>query len=330
MPLPRCLTVLSLLLAACAPRTGPTPAQTVAGSAPAPASAPAPEAPLEVAITVDDLPRHGPDVAGVSRLAVVESFNATLRKHGLPPVTGFLNGQSVEAHPEDKDVLRAWLAAGNHMGNHTWAHVDLGKVGLEAYLADIDRNEPLLRELVGTGEREREWKYFRYPYLQEGVDEASRNAIREHLFRKGYRVAQVTVDFGDWAWNEAHARCAAAGNEQVMKALRRSYRLNAVYFLRWADAAARQLYGRRIRHVLLLHLGAFQAETLDELLTSYKKAGVRFITLDEALKDEAYAFDPALPKTWGDTFLEQVVQARKVTPPPYLLQPLDLLEALCR
>jgi peptidoglycan-N-acetylglucosamine deacetylase len=331
-PVLRCLagwlapvTVLSFCACATArPETPMTPS-----AAPPPAEAP-PQPPLEVALTFDDLPSHGPAFPGVTRMAVIASITATLRKHGVPSAVGYVNGQLVEKHPEDRAVLEAWLAAGNLLGNHTWSHVDLGQVGLAAYLQDIDRNEPLLRGLAGPTAPERAWKTFRYPFLQEGVDAGSRDAIRAHLTRQGYRVAQVTIDFGDWAWNEASARCAAQGNAQAQEPLRKGYVKTARAFLRWSEAAAQQVFGRPIRHVLLLHAGAFQAETLDALLTAYEKAGVRFITLDEALEDPVYAEDPGVAKTWGDSFIEQVIQARKAPHPPFPLQPLDLLEALCR
>lgn len=319
------VTVLSFCACATArPETPMTPS-----AAPPPAEA-APKPPIEVALTFDDLPSHGPEFPGVSRMAVIESINATLRKHGVPSAVGYVNGQLVEQQPADRAVLEAWLQAGNLLGNHTWSHVDLGKVGLAAYLQDIDRNEPLLRELAGPSTPERAWKTFRYPFLQEGVDAESRTAIRTHLASKGYRVAQVTIDFGDWAWNEAAARCAAQGKPQVQESLRKGYQKTARSFLRWADAAAQQVFGRRIRHVLLLHAGSFQADTLDALLTSYEKAGVRFITLDAAMEDPIYAEDPGIAQTWGDSFIEQVIQARKAPHPPFPLQPLDLLEAICR
>ncbi|WP_257448145.1 polysaccharide deacetylase family protein [Archangium lipolyticum] len=318
------LTAAAMTLTACA--TTPAPATPMEKTAPAPEARP----PLEVAITFDDLPSHGPEVAGITRAAVIDSLVATLRKHGVPPVTGFVNGSLVEQHPEQRALLEAWLAGGQRLGNHTWSHVDLGKVGLASYLEDVDRNEPLLRELVGAGEREREWKVFRYPFLQEGVDLESRNAIRSHLLSRGYRIGQVTIDFGDWAFNEAYARCVAAGNTAAQEALRKAYRKNANTFLRWADAAGQQVFGRRIRHILLLHAGALQAATLDELLTAYKKAGVRFISLDEAMEDPIYAQDPGVARTWGDSFIEQVIQSSKASHPPFPLQPLDLLEVLCR
>lgn len=52
--------------------------------------------------------------------------------------------------------------------------------------------------------------------------------------------------------------------------------------------ASQKIFGRQIRQVLLLHIGAFDARMLDRLLTNYEHLGVRFIGLRRALEDEAY------------------------------------------
>ncbi len=320
----------ALSVAACATPSSSSEAAMQTPAAPPLAATPGARPPIEVAVTFDDLPAHGPALPGMSRMAIIESLNATLRKHQMPPAVGYVNGHHVEARPDEREVLKAWLAAGNQLGSHTWSHANLREVGLDAYLKDIDRNEPLLAELAGTADNGRAWKTFRYPYLQEGMDLPSRDAIRQHLFARGYRVAQVTIDFGDWAWNDAYARCVAAGNTKAQESLREGFRKTAVNFLRWADAAGQQATGHRMRHVLLLHAGAFQAQTLDALLTAYEKAGVRFISMDEALQDPAYAVDPGVGDTWGSSFLEQLIEGKKAPHPPFPLQPLDVLDAVCR
>jgi peptidoglycan/xylan/chitin deacetylase (PgdA/CDA1 family) len=293
--------------------------------------APAPEdEPLQIALTFDDLPRHGPEVPGLSRLQIHQKLLAALRKHGAPPAYGFVNARPVEAHPEDHAALQAWLDAGQPLGSHTFSHPDLRKVGLAAYLEDIDRNEPPLRELHPGAPDER-WKMFRYPYLRESVDLASRDAIRRHLFARGYRIAEVTIDFSDWAYNAPYARCLQSGDARSIEHLKRSYLRAAITHAEWAAAAARQLYGRPIKHVLLLHVGAFDAEVLDELLSRYEKRGVKLIPLEEALADPIYAEDPRNDgDTVGLTFLEQVIESRKAPHPPWFSHPLGLLDAICQ
>ena len=321
--------------AACARTVTSTPVRTstpalTSTSTPTPTSTLTPaDEPIEVAVTIDDLPRHGQDVPGVTRLGIHEAVLAALKKHGVPAVYGFVNGEKLKAHPEDRAALKAWVDSGYPLGNHTYSHPDLTKMTLDAYLADIAANESLLRELMGDA-REREWKVFRYPFLREGTDMASRARIREHLASRGYRIAQVTIDFFDWAYNNPYARCLAKNDERALKALKESWLDNAQVFLRWSVRAARDLFGRPIKHVLLLHVGPYDAVLLDEMLASYEKLGVKWISLDAALGDPIYATEPKEPKSIGGNLLNQVRRARDVKIAPQPMPPEELLDALCR
>src|SRR5207245_7891840 len=106
---------------------------------------------VEVAVTVDDLPSHGPLPPGVSREQVEEQILAAFRKHALPPVYGFANGAKLGQLPEGRRILQRWLESGNPLGNHTFSHADLHRLPLDDWLADVQRNEPLLSELEPDG-----------------------------------------------------------------------------------------------------------------------------------------------------------------------------------
>src|SRR5262249_33296696 len=179
------------------------------GCASAPATAPSAPPEIRVAVTVDDLPRHGPEAPGQDRLALHQALLEPLVRHGVPKVYGFVNAG--RAQPGDRAALEAWVASGYPLGNHTAHHPDIGRVGIEAYLAEVDAGEPLLAELLGPGQ-ERVWKVFRYPYLRQGTDVPSRLALRKALVGRGYRIAEVTIDFEDWAYNPPYVRCLARGD----------------------------------------------------------------------------------------------------------------------
>ncbi|HZJ54251.1 MAG TPA: polysaccharide deacetylase family protein [Myxococcaceae bacterium] len=244
------------------------------GCAAAPGASPVGPGELRVAVTVDDLPRHGPEAPGQDRLTLHRALLAALGRHRVPRVYGFVN--SGRAQPGDRAALEAWVAAGYPLGNHTAHHPAIGKVGLEAYLADVDAGEPLLAELLGPGQ-EWAWKVFRYPYLWQGTDVPSRLALRKALADRGYRIAEVTIDFDDWAYNPPYVRCLERGDQASVAALESMLLDAAVSQLRWADDTLRRLAGRPVPHVLLLHAGSFDAHVLDRLLTAYEKAGVRWI-----------------------------------------------------
>lgn len=309
-----------------------------ASSPPAPSSSeparvsfvpPAPTDRIDVAITVDDLPRHGPDVPGVTREAIHRRMLEAFAAHHVPPVTGFINGERLALHPEDAAALEAWVAAGNPLGNHSWSHPDPKDLSIDAYLADVDRNEDVLRRFMPRGD-ERAWKVYRFPFLREGTDTASRATLHDALRARGYRVAPVTIDFYDWAYHAPHARCLEKNDEGAIAGLRESYIDEAAAALRWADAAGRELFGRPTKQILLLHIGHFSSLMMDQLLSTYEKVGARFITLDDALSDEAISGEIPQPKTHRGTHFNQVRWARG-TRSPVMQNPQDtLLELVCR
>jgi peptidoglycan/xylan/chitin deacetylase (PgdA/CDA1 family) len=173
----------------------------------------------EVALTFDDLPAHGPLPPGMTRLDVAKSIIATLKAARAPEVYGFINAVKLEQVPEDRAVLEQWRAAGLMLGNHTYSHMSLTDNTAEAFEKEIAANEAALRSLMG-GE---DWHWFRYPFLWEGETLEKRDAVRAWLKGHGYRVAQVTLDFEDYAWNAPYARCVAKNNQQAIAWLKSSY-----------------------------------------------------------------------------------------------------------
>ena len=265
---------------------------------------------LEVAVTVDDLPRHGQDIPGVSRVAIHRQLLEVLKHHHVPGVYGFVVGSELLTNPEDTEALKAWLEAGYPLGNHTYTHADAAKVSVEDFLAAVVANESVLSGLMGEGSA-KTWKVLRYPYLHEGADLQGRAQIRQVLAARGYRFAEVTVDFEDWAWNNPYARCLAKGSTKAVEVLEGSYMDAGLAALRWSDDTARRLFGNSIRHILLLHVGAFDAHMADKLLTAYEEAGVKWVTLDKALEDPVYRDEPREPRTVRGPLLFQVLRARE-------------------
>ena len=280
---------------------------------------------VEVAVTVDDLPVHGPPPPDGDRVRMVGRMLNAFHRHAVPHVYGFVNGARTDggASPSEiaraRAVLRSWVAAGHPLGNHTWSHVNLFQVPLPDYLADLEKNEPLLEQLVAeAGNRLTglPWRVFRYPYLFEGDTLEKRNAIRAHLRERGYRIAEVSIDAEDWAFNPPFARCAARGDQQSLAHLHDQYVSVHVDELRRMREMTRLLAGREVRHVLLLHAGVADADALDDLLTAYEREGVRWIDLQTALADPFYAQDPAQPARFGAAFPYLVARARQVPFPP--------------
>lgn len=279
----------------------------------------------QVALTFDDLPSHGPLPAGETRLQVADSILATLREQHIPATFGFINALKVEKSPDDLAVLRAWRAAGQPLGSHSYSHPSLNELTAAQFEADIANNEPLLSSLM----KGQNWHWFRYPFLWEGDTLEKRRAVRSYLLQHHYQVAQVSIDFEDYLWNEPYARCANKSDETSMAFLRASYLATADQYITVYRDLTHTLYDRDISYVLLLHIGAFDAKMLPDLIALFRKRGFSFTTLPEAMKDPAYREDPDIALRYGGAFQEQVAAARNIKVPANS-KPYKELEALCR
>jgi len=239
--------------------------------------------PPEIAITIDDLPVHAPYPPGVTPLAVNRQMIAALKAAHVP-ATAFVNAVNVK-DADTMEALPEWRAAGFVLGNHTWSHPHLSELTIPQFEQELIEDEPVLEKL-GAGS---DWRWFRYPFLDEGKDGAQRVAARHVLAKHGYRVAAVTMSFSDWAFTPAWARCSAKGDKAALAELEWLY-LQAA---RENAAAARQtalaLYGRDIPYVLLMHVSAMSAHMMPQVIRFYRRAGFRLASLPEAERDPAYA-----------------------------------------
>jgi peptidoglycan/xylan/chitin deacetylase (PgdA/CDA1 family) len=199
------------------------------------------------------------------------------------PATDFVNAVNVKDEPTI-EALREWRAAGFVLGNHTWSHQHLSDMSPEQFEQELIKDEPVLHEL-GRGS---DWRWFRYPFLDEGKDEAQRTAGRQVLKRHGYRVADVTTSFSDWAFTGAWARCNAAHDKAGVAELERMYLDAARASMSVARGTAHALYGRDIPYVLLMHVSAMSAKMMPQVIQIYRDAGFRFVSLPQAESDPVY------------------------------------------
>ena len=263
-----------------------------------------------IALTFDDLPAHGPLPAGGDRLVIARTIIAALAAHHAPAF-GFMNAGFGAGDPNAAKVLAAWRAAGLPIGNHTFGHVNLDTVGPAAFLADAARNEPAIAGVAGGTD----WHWFRYPFLVEGQSATVRDGVRAGLHARGYRIAAVTMSFGDYAWNDAFARCTAHHDAPAIAALETSYLAAAQVQAQRSRDLAHAALGRDIPYVLLMHLGAFDARMLPRLLNLYEQMGFGFTTLPEAEADPFYAAARDLTVPGPTATLEAAARAKGLPVP---------------
>jgi peptidoglycan/xylan/chitin deacetylase (PgdA/CDA1 family) len=285
----------------------------------------------KLAITIDDLPQNGALPPGVTRVDITRDTLAVLKKRHVPPVYGFINAKKLEGSVDGAEALKLWAAA-EPFGNHTYTHIDLEANTAEAFERDMEQNEPTLELLAkpGLGKSGNDWHWLRYPYLHEGDTVEKRRAVREYLTKHGYKIAQVTLDWEDYMWNSAYARCAAKNDKKSIEWLRTSYLTTASDFLDLGREQAKLIYGHEINYVLLMHLGAFSSTIMPDALDLLKKKGFKLVTLEEAESDPIYQGDPDIGLHDAGTLLDQMMQLKQIKYPEHVEKPYKEVQSVCQ
>jgi peptidoglycan-N-acetylglucosamine deacetylase len=92
----------------------------------------------------------------------------------------------------------------------------------------------------------------------------------------------------DWMILSAYAGARTQGDGEMAKRVSEEYIKFAGRKFEFCEQAANDLFGRPIKHILLLHANELTADNLDGLATTLENKGYRFITLEQALKDPVY------------------------------------------
>jgi len=285
---------------------------------------------LEIALTFDDLPINGSLPPGVKQSDLARDTVKVLKKHRVPPSYGFINADKLERDPDGAQALQVWIAAGHPLANHTYSHLDFTKNTVEEFQKEILRNEPALA-LLSPLQSKHDWRWFRYPYLHEGDTLEKRRAIRAFLAARGYRIAQTTIDWEDYLWNSAHARCVAKQDTTAIEWLRSSYLEEAQRWMRVERDLSRQVWGRDIKHVALLHLGSFSPHILPDLFALLEREGYRIVTLEQAQSDPIYEADPDVAAPRGGMLTELMMQAKGMSWPAGIGdKPREKLRSICQ
>ncbi len=255
--------------------------------------------PIEVALTFDDLP-------GVN-LAAISHIITTLDNYQIQGVYGFTNGLTSQLDPAYRNILNEWIHAGHFLANHTYSHLNLSEVMALDYINDIERNMVLLTEFPHQDK-----KYFRYPFLDEGDSQQKRLAVREYLFSQQYQIVPATIYIEEYRWNNTFTHCILYNDQAGLKLLKNNLIKHALESLDLACGYAKLLFDRNIKHILLLHETLFNAYLLADILSALRQAGVKFISLNEALSDEIYQLNPGVLGNENYGFLGQLCAARHI------------------
>jgi len=260
-----------------------------------------------VAITIDDLPfvRMGL-FSNKELIQKTDKLLSALEKQKAP-ATGFVNLSKVYKSGEFDSVrfniLRQWLDKGYDLGNHTFSHPDFNHVSYNYFISDIEKNEPLLNSLLA--EHNKSMPYFRHPYLHRGNSKAKADSLSEYLKKRNYIEAPVTIDNAEWIFAAAYDSILKIQDENLRKMVGSEYIRYMELKLRYYEGQSEKLFGRNIRHILLIHANSLNSDYMSKLLEMFIENGYQFVNLATALQDDLYKTEDKYYKNGGISWLDR-------------------------
>jgi len=292
-------------------------ASTVLAQAPGPAA-------RSVALTFDDLPAVGTQNVAQVR-AITRDILDGLDRHRAP-ATGFVIGQNVEAlaNHNGPSILSQWTRRGYPLGSHTYSHIDLSNVTVQAFEDDVIANEKVLAAAWAGADRGT--KFLRFPFNHAGDTAAKHDAVRAFLAGRGYQIATCTIDTSDYVFNQAYALMQSRRDTASAAKLRADYLAYSATEIDYYEALHVQIFGRSIPHVMLLHANRLNADLIDDVLKIFEARQFQFVTLDEAQADSAYRtpdtfvtkFGPMWAYRWAKFLNVKVNGAAEPEPPAWI------------
>ena len=220
----------------------------------------------EVAITIDDLPvtSFTKDINFYQQLT--NNLLAKVKKFNVPAI-GFVNeGKLYEGDSlvtERVNLLSQWLDEGFDLGNHTYSHRSLNQIPAKDYIEDVLKGEEVIRKLMTDVGKE--LTYFRHPFLHTGRSIETRDLLNKFLEEHNYKVAPVTIDNSEWIFARGYEKAFIEGDSIMIKKIADEYIPYMESKFEHYEFISRELFGREIKQVLLIHANKINADCFDKL-----------------------------------------------------------------
>ena len=261
----------------------------------------------EICITLDDLPVVSYDFKDIEfQQSIVQKLLKTFDSYNIPAI-GFVNESKLykngKLNDEKVDLLKTWLEAGYELGNHTFKHKDYHKVSLDKFTEDVLKGEKVCKGLVT--DYDQEYVYFRHPFLHVGLNKAKYDSLNTFLNEHNYIEAPVSIDNDDYIFAYTYSKAMVKKDLELMDRIGKDYVDYMEEKLLFFESQSEKLLGRNVKHILLLHANAINADYLDELAERYQGHGYSFISIEEALKDTAYQIEITKFNNWGISWIDR-------------------------
>ena len=131
-------------------------------------------------------------------------------------------------------------------------------------------------------------------------------------------VAPVTVDNDEFVYAAAYDAALRRRDAAAARKIADDYLRYMAQVFSFFEGVSRQVAGREIPQVLLLHANNLNADRFAALAEMLAGRGYRFVSLEEALKDQAYRLPDDFVGAPGNSWFNhwEITAGRKPVPTP--------------
>ena len=261
----------------------------------------------KVAVTFDDLPFNRARLVSNEEMKLwIEKLISKIKSERIPAVA-FVNENKLEVDgkrdSERVSILKLWLDSGVELGNHTFSHKSGNRVPIEEYEEDILKGERTIKELLAT--KNMKPKYFRHPFLHTGRTLEYKHEVEKFLAERGYTIAPVTIDNAEWIFAAAYDKAVKSNEEELKSKIGNEYIEYMKAKFKYYERQSQKLFARQINQVLLIHSNRLNADYLAKLCKMIRSENYELISLEEALKDEAYKSPDTFTGAGGISWMDR-------------------------
>ena len=262
-----------------------------------------------VSITLDDLPYvSAQDASLVAASRANEALRRALRDHDAPADL-FVVGAQLERDGETtarQALMRVWETDGHHLHNHSHTHPAFSQTNLATYLADVSRGEAVVQGLRGSEQASPAYpRFYRAPYNDLGDSAEKYQALNAALGEANVRPAPFTLHNHDWRFEEAYSNALDNGDQALAQRVAAAYLQQLGIEFDFAEQLSRDTFDREVPQILLLHANRLNADHLGAVLRQLQERGYRFVSLQQATADPAYAIADGYQGAGGISWLHR-------------------------
>jgi beta-lactamase regulating signal transducer with metallopeptidase domain/peptidoglycan/xylan/chitin deacetylase (PgdA/CDA1 family) len=242
-----------------------------------------------------------------------------LKSHRVPAI-GFVLGAAIsdgeKLYPVRANIVRLWRDAGFEIGIGNFKHVWFYDTPYEDYVAGVEKNEAVAKKILA--EKNLPLRYFSYPYLNTGKSVEDKTRFETWLAARGLSSVKYTIDNQEWMYSYAYDVARNDNDLNTMAEIRAEFLNYMSKMFDHYEAYSAEMFGRDIAQTMVLTPSRLITDSADELFGMIEKRGYRFVSMDEALADEAYRGEENFVGKSGISWFErwQLAKGKKLRDEP--------------